>query len=149
MDNVFDHLVPLIVASVMPFILVLLHKLVAVIAVKLHITNVSGIDTQIDQLVNTAVQGIEQKAKAAVDANSSVMSGKQKLDAAVVWVNTELAQLGLAPIPVDQLIMRIESSVFANINRWTTEEANNIENPPAAPVQAPVIFTPVLPVLKG
>lgn len=136
MNNVFDNLVPLLVTAVMPFVLYLLHKLVAVVAAKLHITNITGLDAQIDSLVTTAVQGVEQKAQALVDSNSLVMSSKDKLDAAVSWVNAEMAQLGLAPVPVQQLIMRIESSVFANLNQWTTNIAAGLDKP--VPVPAPV-----------
>lgn len=127
MDNVFDHLIPLVVAAVMPFVLLVVHKLVAVVAAKLHINNVTQYQYQLDALVTTAVQGLEKKAMTALDQSATVMTGQQKLQAATDWINKELGVLGLPPVAPDQLAMRIESMLFEKLTEIATNAANKLE----------------------
>lgn len=111
--DLIDKLLPILGTLLGTALTTLLVWVAHKIGKKLHIDNVSQYDAQITNLVQTAINAVEQKSAAALKAGASELQGSEKLKMATDWVNSELERLGLPQVAAEYLTMRVEGLLFA------------------------------------
>jgi hypothetical protein len=117
MQFLAQNIIVLIFSVITPPIMMYTHKLMMALANRWKLENAAEYDSQVSALVETAIKGIEQKAIAVTSDLLKSESGKKKLEEAIAWVNNELAQRNLPPVPPAQLAMKVEAKLWDEVDK--------------------------------